>query len=371
MAYKPIDDNEEYNANQTAPALHSAVAVRVKDNAADTQSKRLLRRGTSFHPGPSSSTNTLTFAESDLSGYFDPGITGNNPETKGFQFSTHPSKPMVMPLGWFDSAGGGRIKVRICMTVENAPMEMYAFALDPRAAAYPNPPDRSYNETNFGRIDGTFPDSLGSGFASTVTALAGTNYFKIPVTTAGPNTDGFSFFEFDIDLGKPIDLSTATGVSTVRNDTLRLRQGVSPTSASVDDLLGSVYVCIAFCSTADTFGLPLSVKNIRYSNKAISYNQNFTTLAPFGPGKIHALLEVPNGVQLADGTYANTYHHCIQVRPDDPFSANYGNTDAELLIHPQIPPTAFPVSLLPGATHNLFPLSKATVHSVSIEEELK
>lgn len=372
MAYNPIDDNAEYNANQAEPALHSAVCKRVKNNAADTQSKRLLRRGTSFHPGLTSAT-TPNFVESDLLGYFDTTLGIDNTETISFQISTHPSKPMVMPLGWFDSAGCGKIKIRICMKVENAPMEMMAFALDPRDAAYPIGPERSFDTVSFGRVGGGFPGLGTSGFATSVTSLGAPTYFSVPTAAVGPNTDGFQFFEFEFDLNKPGASLSGVGSSFTepRNDTLKLEQGTPADKASVDDVLGSVFVCIAFCSTADaTLPTAVNLKASKYSNKAISYNTTFPTLAPFGPGKLHALLEVPSGVQTLDGTFTSTYHHCIMVRPDNQLAPNYGNTDAEILIYPQIPASADPATLTAGATHFLYPLSKATIYSVSVEEVL-
>jgi hypothetical protein len=368
MTYRPIDNGNEFSLGDN-PALSSAIEQAVQNNAADMQFFRRQRRGASWHPGPTSQTIATSFVETDLQGYLDPYVLGNNPETIGFQFSTHPGTPMCLPLAFPISAGASELKVRVCMKVENADGDLLAFGLRNGGVAVPDSPVKNLEITG-ARSGGAFPGAATSCFTSATVAsgIANGNYVAV-TTTAASNTDGFSFYELTI----PLRRAAIGGVDTSvpRIDAISMQNPGGEEVLAPQDI-GEVYaVCLCFGSRADQASPTVyNVTDVRYDQKVLLVSTTVPAIAPNGPGKFHELVEVTDGVADLSGGYQDTYHHIMQVRPDstDPTNPNYGNLDTEFVIYPRVDSTANPATFGPGQTITTYPLTKFTIYSVSIEE---
>lgn len=369
MTYRPIDNGNEFNLGDN-PALSSAIEQAIQNNAADMQFFRRQRRGATWHPGPTTQTVATAFVETDLQGYFDTYIPGFNPETIGLQFSTHPSKPLVLPLAFPVSAGASDLKVRVCMKVENGSGDLLAFGLRKGGVTVPEEPYVDANLSTGARTSGAFPGGVTSCFRADtlLAAISNGNYVTVSPTSVS-NTDGFSFYELTIPLRRaPIG---GASTSVPRRDSVTMTNPGGQEVLAPQNIDEVFMVGLAFGSRADS-GTPTIYNLIdsRYDNKALLVSTTVPAIAPNGPGKFHELVQVVNGALQPDGSYSDSYHHIIQVRPDstDPTNPTYGNLDTEFLVYPRVSSSADPATFGPGKSITTYPLTKFTLYSVSIEE---
>jgi hypothetical protein len=365
MAYIPIDNENEFSLGSN-PAVSSAIIKRLSDNAADMQTNRFLRHGASYHIGGVQGV-LADIVGDDFVGYPDDFKIGGNPETIGLQFSTHVAHPMCLPFTWMPSALADKITVRIACKIENAPMDLFALAYDPRGPSYsPLWPDYDPNATTYSVRNLDTPNS-GTSVFNTIAKIQQT-YLELPVFSSGVSeTDDMQFFEVEIPLNNLSGRGTysdSLSVTTLDNN------GNGDFRSNIQR---QNFIVLCFASRMDeTSGQTVQVEGIRYGRKAIRIDETVTPFLPNGPGKFHAMVKIENGV-FANGEYKDTWHHVIQARPFDVNNNAFGNNDVEFYIWPAIP-ESFNLPFTPGLTNEqlitYYPLSKCTLYSVTIEESL-
>ncbi len=362
-SFKPIDDgsglpDDSKWQGQNNP-LGAAIADRLVNNTQFIAQNRLAAHSKVWDSCLTDNTSTSNMQSSvslpsDFVGY--PGNVGgtmqNDEETRGLEFSTHPSLPLAIPFGWRVSPGAKKINVRVALSVENIAGGMYAYCTINGGSAAPRLPaieNLDVAESTYEPPTDFFTSDIRAEDSYVEAALTSTN-----------GTAGLSYYDLEIDLA---DRSGSTVQSINYSYT------------------GVVFLC--FQSGVDGSG---GTQNINTTNPALQKgNRLITTTSNMqkyatskNPGKYHRVIKFTH----SDTVREETWHQVIQLRPADVSLAPFDSLNSEqFVIYPSIPSDVVPPSLTGGpnadaaegtgieSTFDIYPITKFKVYSVSIQEK--
>jgi hypothetical protein len=129
MAWVPLDDDDSIGDDEF---LHSALGVRLAENAEHVYANRLKRHAQTFYLGPTSSGGgTPPAGDSTVVGPTVEvrGSSTSDAEAISLRVSSPPTTPLVLDLGhWPLSAGATSLRVVVGCATEEANVDLYAFA---------------------------------------------------------------------------------------------------------------------------------------------------------------------------------------------------------------------------------------------------
>ena len=306
MAWLPIDDDDPITDGEF---LHSALGVRLAENAEHVYANRLKRHATTFYLGPTSTTGgTPPSSDSTLLGPLVSvrGSAANDPEGIGLRVSSPPTTPLVLDLGhWPLSAGATEIRVVVGCATEEANVDLYAFA-DVYGGSVPVSPSSALV---------TDADGVAS-FSAQVTASAA----YVSVGTSSPGSQDSKPVALTIDLGG--------------------RDGYDYGRHEPSDEIRGCRVYLAILSTigsADSAMSQASLASIAEDGRRIVTDAPLSTWSQ-NPGPFHRWIQfqdVSTEVESGSSGWVGRTVGAIQLRPDS--TAGLASADAAMVIHPPIP----------------------------------
>ena len=366
--YKPIDDqtaNPNGSYAQADLPFSAGLANRHANNIQFTLQNRMPRRAKTWD----SCTTTLSGVNLSAEGADFVGYTGNFggvagvevPYTKGLQFSTHPALPLCIPFQCSISPAARFIHVNVAAVIENAEGGMMAYALDGNNNEVLGLPPN---------IEGFNSDTAApTPDFFTADARATTQFQRCGLTSVN-GYNGLSYFRMTIPTNRH---DVGAEVKSVRRnqdhkDTIFLafQSGVDFPSVAPAIIDGTAF-------TDPTFFVAGRVVRTKENFQKYSGTQD--------PGALHEVIQfIPKDTDITE-----FWAHCLQTVPSNPtISAYDASQREELVIYPGVPatligegsgasaggsgsPTGTGIEV--GDTFFRYPITKYTIHSVSIEEE--
>jgi len=307
MAWIPIDDDDPITDGEF---LHSALGVRLAENAEHVYANRLKRHAQTFYLGPTSATGgTPPSTDSSLLGPLVSvrGAAANDPEGIGLRVSSPPTTPLVLDLGhWPLSSGATEIRVVVGCATAEANVDLYAFA-DVYGGSVPVSP-----------VEALVTDADGvASFSAQV--LASTAYAS--VGTGSPSGGQNS---------KPVALTIDLGG----------RDGFDYGRHEPSDEARGCRVYLAILSkigSADSAMSQASIASIAEDGRRIVTDAHLSTWSQ-NPGPFHRWIQFQDvSTEVADGSsgWVGRTVGAIQLRPDS--TVGISGATAAIVIHPPIP----------------------------------
>lgn len=335
MTWTPIDDDDPIGDDEF---LHSALGVRLAENAEHIYANRLKRHAQTFYLGPTSSSGgTPPATDSTLVGPTVDvrGSSTSDPEGIGLRVSSPPTTPIVLDLGhWPLSAGATEIRVVVGCATEEADVDLYAYA-DIYGATVP-----------ISQAEALVVDA--DGVASFSGAVTGTTA-HLTVGTSSPSGGQDA---------KPVVLTIDLGG----------RDGYDYGRQAPADEARGCRVYLAILSTLGSLDSAMSqasIASIAEDGRRVVTDAPLSTWTQ-NPGPFHRWLQfqdVSSEVESGSSGWVGRTVGVIQLRPNS--TANLTSADAAMVIHPPIP-TASVVRLSEDV--NIYTCGIIRIDAVSVQE---
>jgi hypothetical protein len=335
MTWVPLDDDDSIGDDEF---LHSALGVRLAENAEHVYSNRLKRHAQTFYLGPTSSGGgTPPAGDSTVVGPTVEvrGSSTSDAEAISLRLSSPPTTPLVLDLGhWPLSSNAATLRVVVGCATEGANVDLYAFA-HVHGGAVP-----------FSEREALTVDS--DGVVSFSDAVTGSDAHVSVGTSSPSGSQDVKPVALSIDLGGRDAYDYGAQNPSDERRGCRVFLAILSSIGSLDSAL----------SQASIASIEEDGRRIVTDAPLSTWNQN--------PGPFHRWIrfqDVSTEVESGSSGWVGRTVGALQLRPDS--TSSLASADAAIVIHPPIPADSV-VRL--AADVNIYMCGVIRIDAVSIQE---